>query len=70
MCLQRSQALGSYTAAECAPASIIPFVLLMAAMIISLGRCGCDISGDFLSLSVPSIHLCRRCDCGYHVVGF
>lgn len=67
MYLQRSQALSSYTAAECATASVSPFVLLMAAIIISLGRCSCDISGEFMS--VPSMRL-RRQDCGYHVVGF
>lgn len=58
-----------YTAAECVNASIIPFVLFRAAMIISFRSSGCDISGASMSLSVPPVCLCRQCDCGYHVVG-
>jgi len=69
MCSQRSQFLSRYTAAECASASIIPFVLFRAAMIIPFRSGGCDISGASVSLSVPLVCLCRRCDCGYRVVG-
>lgn len=68
MCLRRSEFLRRYTAAEYATASMIPFALFRVATTISFGKPICDISGDFVSLSVASICVCRQSGCGYHVV--